>query len=266
MRLSDRHRAVTLFSWAALLFLTLPMLIVLPLSVTDSNVLEMPQHGISFRNWAALFTDPAWSSSIWQSLAIAVAATILAATAGTLCALGCWRLASRVSEAVRLLMLVPLIVPSIVYAVGIYRFYAQFNLLGTFSGVILAHAVTGMPYVIITVSAALANMDRRLEQAARSLGASRFQTIRHVIVPSIGSGIVSGAIFAFIHSWDELVVVLFIASREVMTLPRLIWNSINESLDPRIAAMAVLLMIISVTLLLIEYLWAARRDSLDARS
>lgn len=258
------NRLVYAVAWLSLLYLALPMFAAIPLSLSDSRVLEFPRHSISFRHWARLLSDPVWMGSIWQSFYIALASTFLALTAGTLCAIGCWRLASRWSESVRMLMLVPIVVPSIVYAIGLYRFYAELKLLGTASGVIVAHAVTGIPYVVITVSAALANMDRRLEQAARSLGANQRQIIWGVILPNIVPGMLSGAIFAFIHSWDELVIVLFIASREVTTLPRMIWSTMNESLDPLVAVVAVLLIAVSVALLLSEHLWSAKRKAREA--
>ena len=112
------------------------------------------------------------------------------------------------------------------------------DLVGTALGVVLAHAVTGLPYVVLTVSAALSNLDPRLEQAARGLGASLGQTLRYVIVPNIVPGVLSGAIFAFIHSWDELIVVIFIGGRALFTLPRRMWDGINDNLDPVIAVVA----------------------------
>jgi putative spermidine/putrescine transport system permease protein len=246
-------------AWVALLYLTLPMFVAVPLSLTDSRVLEFPREAISFRHWIRLFTDPAWLSSIGQSFFIAIASTLIALATGTLCAIGCWRIASPLSDSVRLFMLLPIVIPSIIFAIGLYRFYAELRLLGTYTGVIIAHAVTGIPYVVVTVAASLANVDSRLELAARGLGANPWQVIRRVTLPSIVPGMLSGALFAFVHSWDELVVVLFIASREVTTLPRMIWNSINESLDPRIAAIAVVLILVSVLLLLTEQSWSARR-------
>jgi putative spermidine/putrescine transport system permease protein len=164
---------------------------------------------------------------------------------------------------VRVLMLTPMIVPTIIYALGLYRLYAELGLLDTFTGVIAAHATLGLPYVVITVGAALANFDRRLEQAARSLGASSGQTLRWVIVPNILPGILSGAVFAFVTSWDELVVVLFVAGRHVHTLPRAIWTGVSESLDPTIAAVATLLIAVTI-LLLIPALRAGRRDAAGA--
>jgi putative spermidine/putrescine transport system permease protein len=245
-------------AWAVICFLLLPITIVFPVSLTDQRYLSLPQDGLSLQHYANLFTSAAWLGSIGQSFVIACAATVITVIAGTLCAIGCWRINSRLSELVRVLMLVPIIVPSIVYALGIYRFWIDLRLLDTYTGIILAHSVTGIPYVVIIVSTSLANFDPRLEQAARNLGASVGQTLRRVIVPSILPGVISGAIFAFIHSWDELVIVLFIASRAVFTLPRRIWDGINEHLDPTMAAVAAILIVLTTGLLLID-LWVRGR-------
>jgi putative spermidine/putrescine transport system permease protein len=249
-----------IIAWATVLYLVLPITIVIPISVTDQRYLSLPQEGISFRHYVNLLTSEAWLNSILQSFWIATASTLIAVVAGTLCAIGCWRISRRSTELVRALMLLPLIIPSIVYAIGLYRYFGALDLLDRFLGVTLAHGVTGIPYVIITVSTALASFDPRLEQAARGMGANLSQTLRWVILPRIMPGIVSGAIFAFIHSWDELVMVLFIASREVFTLPRKIWDGINENLDPTMAAVAVLLIVFTVLLLAVDSALRARRD------
>ena len=248
-------------AWTIIGFLVLPITIVFPVAFTDKRYLSLPQDHMSLQHFANLFTSEAWLSSIGQSFVIAVAAALLSLVAGTLCAIGCWRIGTRWSEAVRTLMLVPIFVPTIVYALGLYRFWIDLGLLDTYTGVILAHGVTGIPYVVIIVSTSLAGFDPRLEQAARNLGASLAQTLRRVIVPSILPGIVSGGIFAFIHSWDELVIVLFIASRKVFTLPRRIWDGINENLDPTMAAVAAVLILLTTGLLVLNTLLGARREA-----
>lgn len=238
--------------WAVICFLVLPITIVFPVSLTDKRYLSLPEEGISFKHYANLFTSAEWLGSIGQSLYIGIVATAISVTAGTLCAIGCWRLSSRAGEMVRAMMLVPIVVPTIVYALGIYRFWVDLRLLDTYTGVILVHAVTGIPYVVVTVSTALAGFDARLEQAARNLGASPFQALRRIVLPGIMPGVVSGAIFAFIHSWDELVIVLFIASRAVFTLPRRIWDGINEHLDPTMAAVATIMIALTAVLLVLD--------------
>ena len=250
---------VLALAWLVLSFLALPAFIVIPVSFTDKRYLSLPHDGLSLRHWHTFLTSEEWLSSIWQSLWIACAATALAVTAGTLCAVGCWRLATQNAERVRSAMILPLAVPTIVYALGIYRLYVDLDLVGTGLGVVLAHAVTGLPYVVLTVSAALANLDPRLEQAARGLGASIGQTLRHVIVPNILPGVLSGAIFAFIHSWDELLVVLFIGGRALFTLPRRMWDGINDNLDPVIAVVATSLILFTLLVLVAELSLRAKR-------
>jgi putative spermidine/putrescine transport system permease protein len=254
-------RSARLLAWSTALYLVLPILIILPVSLTDQRFLSLPQESLSLRHFATVLGSPEWLHSIWQSFIIAVASTILSVVVGTLCAIGCWRISTRATELIRALMLLPLIIPSIVYAIGLYRYFGPLDLLDRFLGVVIAHGVTGVPYVVITVSTALAAFDPRLEQAARSMGASLSQTLRWVILPRIAPGIFSGGIFAFIHSWDELVMVLFIASRDVFTLPRRIWDGINENVDPAIAAVAMILILFTLLLLFLDQIVRRRRDT-----
>ena len=252
---------VAAFAWLVLSFLALPAFAVIPVSFTDTRYLALPQEHWSLQHWRTFLSSEAWIASIWQSLWIAVVSTVLAVGAGTLCAIGCWRLSSGLSEKVRSLMILPMAVPTIVYALGIYRLYVELDLVGTALGVILAHAVTGLPFVVLTVSASLSNLDPRLEQAARGLGASVRQTLRYVIVPNIVPGVLSGAIFAFIHSWDELIVVIFIGGRALFTLPRRMWDGINDNLDPVIAVVATAMILFTLLVLAAELSLRAKRAS-----
>lgn len=227
--------------WMIIVFLLAPAFVVVPVSLTDRSYLSLPEHGLSLEHWGALIHDPRWLSAFRSSALIAVASTALAVFCGALCAIGCWRMSSRLGNGIRGLVLVPLIIPVVVYALGLFRFYSSIRLLDSYIGVILAHAAMGTPYVFLTTSASLAGFDRRLDRAARSLGATWSQTIRLVIVPIIRPGVLIGAVFAFMSSWDELVIVLFVASRRVATLPRVMWDGIQEQLDPSIAAVAALL-------------------------
>jgi putative spermidine/putrescine transport system permease protein len=254
-------RFATASAWIVAIYLVLPITIIIPVSMTDQRFLSLPHEALSLRHYATVIHSPEWLGAIAQSFWIALGSTLVAVTAGTLCAIGCWRISRRSTEVIRALMLLPIIIPSIVYAIGLYRYFAKLDLLDSFLGVVIAHGVTGIPYVVITVSTALAAFDPRLEQAARGMGASLSQTLRWVILPRIAPGIASGAIFAFIHSWDELVMVLFIASRDVFTLPRRIWDGINENLDPAMAAVAVLLVVFTVLLLLLDMALRRRRGA-----
>jgi putative spermidine/putrescine transport system permease protein len=247
-------------AWTVLLFLILPIAVVIPVSLTDRRYLSMPQNGLSLQHYANLLHSAAWQSSIVQSFFIACLSGTLAVVAGTLCAIGCWRVGTRWTKIVRALMLVPIVVPTIVYALGLYRVYASLGLLDSITGVVLAHAVTGMPYVVVIVSTTLSGMDLRLEMAARSLGAGAWEVIGRVLLPLLRPAVFSGALFAFIHSWDELVIVLFIAGRRVFTLPRRMWDGINDKLDPTLAAVAVLLVVVSAGLLFLDMWLRSRRE------
>lgn len=237
-------------AWLCAGFLVLPLLIVLPVSFTDQRFLSLPRHGISLQHYATLVFDEIWRGAIWRSLLVATTSTLIATCLGTLCAIACWRLGGRFAEWVRLLMLTPIITPGIVCALAFYRHWIDLGLLDTYTGVILANIVLAMPYVVIAVAAALANFDFRLEQAARSLGASMGQTVRLVIVPGVMPGIVAGAILAFTTAWDEITVLLFITGLDVRLLPRVIWDGINDDINPSVAAVAAVLITVTFVILL----------------
>jgi putative spermidine/putrescine transport system permease protein len=236
-----RFGIVLAIAWTLLFYLVAPMFIVVPVSFTDQRYLSLPQHALSLEHYRNIVGDNFWFSSIWKSFLVSCASTTVATTLGTLAAIGCWRIASRFSELARALLLLPLVVPTIVHALGFYRTWIDLGLLDSYPGVILAHIITSLPY-----------FDLRLEQAARNLGASLSQTIFRVIVPCVLPGILSGALFAFVHAWDEIVVLLFITSRRVYLLPRAIWNGINDNVDPTIAAIATLMILVTLTGLLVE--------------
>ena len=233
-------------AWVLLFFLVAPVLIALPVSLTPKRFLSMPKGEYSLRHFEKMFSSPEWMSSFAQSAIIGVATAVLATILGTLCAIGLWRLSSRAGEVLRAVLLLPLVVPPIIAAMAFYRLMVPLGLIDTYAGVILAHTVLAAPLVLITVSASLAGFDIRLEQASRNLGASGLTTMRRVILPAIRPGVVAGAIFAFIASWDEIVVTLFLTKFDVYTLPRRIWNGIRENTDPTVAAAAVVLIVITL--------------------
>lgn len=251
-RTSSAFRLTVFGAWIVVLFLVAPMMIVVPVSLTPERYLSLPNGQLSLRHYDALVSDPIWLRSIRDSLVVGLSATLIAVVLGTLTAIGCWRISSRASNAVRMLMLAPMIVPSIVHALGFYQAWVQFGLIDTYAGLILAHAMKGIPYVVISVSAALVNVDLKLEQAARNLGATVWQTLRMVIVPAAMPGVYAGAVFAFVTSWDELVVNLFVTSRNVYTLPRKIWDGIQDNINPAVAAIATLLMLLTLALMLVR--------------
>jgi putative spermidine/putrescine transport system permease protein len=249
---------IRFLGWVLLLFLVLPSFVVIPVSFTDRDYLSFPEHAPSLMHYESLWASPEWRQALWQSLVVSLGSAALATLFGTLCAVGCWRIDSRFGSAVRWLMLTPVIVPSIVHALGFYRFWIRLGLIDTFFGVILAHVILGMPFVVITVSASLSNFDRRLEQAGRSLGASTAQVLRRVILPAIRPGVLAGAVFAFVTSWDEIVVLLFITSRNIRLLPRMIWDGINDNIDPAVACVASVMILVTLIALVAERLIRSR--------
>ena len=259
---SKPFRITVFWAWIAILFLVLPFAVVFPVSLTPHRYLSLPDGDLSLRHFRTLLDDRTWILSIRDSVIVATGSTIVSIVLGTMTALACWRISSRLSEAVRMIMLAPMIVPSIVHALGFYQVWAQLGLLDTYLGLILAHAMKGTPYVVISVSAALANVDMRLEQAARNLGATAPQALWRVIIPAARPGVLAGSVFAFALSWDELVVTLFLTSRGVYTLPRKIWDGIQDNINPAIAAVASLLIVLTVAIMAIRILLARRRARL----
>lgn len=246
-------------AWVLLLFLVAPALIAIPVSLTPKRFLSMPAGEYSLRHFEKLFGSAEWMSSFMQSAIIGVVSAGAATVLGTLCAIGLWRISSRWGETVRAFLLLPLVVPPIISAMAFYRLMVPLGLIDTYAGLILAHTVLAAPLVLITVSASLAGFDPRLEQASRNLGASSWTTTRRVILPSIRPGVLAGAIFAFIASWDEIVVTLFLSRFDVYTLPRRMWNGIRENTDPTVAAAAVVLIVITLIFFIVQAL-ATRRS------
>jgi putative spermidine/putrescine transport system permease protein len=255
---SGAFRITTFSAWIGLLFLFVPLLVIVPVSFTPNRWLSLPGADWSLQHYSDLIGDETWRRSALDSAIIAFGATSAATTLGTIAAIGCWRVSSGLSDLARGLMLIPIVVPTIVDALGFYQALVQFRLTDTYFGVMIAHTMKGIPYVVISVSAALANFDLRLEQAARGLGANMMMAVRRVVLPSIWPGVLAGAFFAFITSWDDLVINLFIAGRRVSTLPRRIWNSIQDNIDPAVASVATLLMLVTLCGIL-TYLFLERR-------
>ena len=247
-------------AWTILLILIIPSLVSIPVSITSKTYLSLPWEGVSLQHFHNLFTSEEWLSSFGQSLLIASASALLSTAIGTLGAIGLWRIASRFGEMIRTFLLLPLMVPPIISAMAFYRWWVPLGLIDSYLGLILAHCILAIPMVVITVSASLANFDLRLEQASRSLGATVGETVWHVILPVIRPGIAAGAVFAFILSWDEIVVALFISKFDVFTLPRRLWNGMRENTDPTVAAAAVVLIAITLVALVIFALFSRRRQ------
>jgi putative spermidine/putrescine transport system permease protein len=248
--------------WCVLLFLFLPVFITFPISLSDTRWLSMPTQGVSLRHFESLVTSPAWFDAIRESFAIGLCTAFLAILLGTSAAIGMWRLSNRLMSVLRGLILLPLIVPPVVTALGLYRMWVELGIYDLFLGVVLAHALLATPFVVITVSSSLALLDPRIEAASRSLGAGVLRTVWSVIVPNIRAGVLSGGLFAFVVSWDEIVVTLFVSNRNIYTLPRKMWDGIRQNIDPAVAAVATVLILMTIAIVAVV-LVRQRRDSRD---
>ena len=233
-----------------LMFLVLPVLVIVPLSFNSGTFLVYPMQGVSLRWYEAFFSSAEWMRSLKNSLIVAPAATVLAMVFGTLAAIGLTRGDFRGKALVMSLLISPMIVPVVIVGVASYLFFAPLGLGNSYLSLIIVHAVLGVPFVIITVSATLQGFNHNLVRAAASLGASPLTAFRRVTLPLIAPGVISGGLFAFATSFDEVVVTLFLAGPEQATLPRQMFSGIRENLSPTIAAAATLLIVFSVLLLL----------------
>ena len=256
---SARHVALSVIAAALCVFLVLPTLVVIPLSVTETDFITFPPQGFSGRWYAAFFEREEWSGALVTSLTVAVLTTILATTLGTLIGIGLPQLNPKANRLLGLFFLLPMIVPTIITAVALYGPFARLRLIGTMPGLVLAHTILALPFVIINVSAVVQKLDWRIVNASRSLGASPAVALRRVIVPLLAPGIAAGAVFAFLTSFDEVVVALFISGSSATTLPVQMWSGIRFEISPIVAAASCLLLIAS-TLLLAVFSFVKRKS------
>lgn len=237
-------------------FLIAPILIMVPLSFNvepyftyTREMLTFNPDGFSLRWYKDLFSSESWMTSIQNSLIIGVASTLIATFLGTLAALGLSRSEMPFKGLIMGLLISPMIVPLIISAAGMFFFYSSVGLANTLPGVILAHAALGTPFVVITVTATLVGFDHSLTRASASLGAGAGRTFFKIQMPLILPGVISGGLFAFITSFDEIVIVLFLAGVEQRTIPREMWSGIREQISPTILAVASILVAFSILLL-----------------
>ncbi len=250
------HYSFRIICGLIFLFLIFPILVIVPLSFNavpfftfTPEMLSFNPDGYSLRWYEDFFTNLNWRGAVNNSFIIAIFSTLIATTLGTVAALGLSRREVPYRTMLMAILISPMIVPLIISACGMFFFYSRVNLQGTHLGVILAHAALGTPFVVITVTATLVGFDRSLIRAANSLGADGVTTFFKVVVPLILPGVISGALFAFITSFDEVVVILFVGSFEQRTIPWQMFSGIREHISPTILAVATLLVLVSVLLL-----------------
>ncbi|MET4222007.1 putative spermidine/putrescine transport system permease protein [Bradyrhizobium sp. LB14.3] len=232
-----------------LLFLALPIVVVFVLSLSSAAYLTFPPPAFGLRWYKAYFADSNWLDATWLSLWVAAAVVVLSTALGTLAAIGIARLPRPVRIVTTALVLSPLVMPGIIVAIGVYYAFSRYGLIGSPIGIVLAHTCLAVPFVVTSVSASLAGIDPRLEHAALSLGATPCATLWQVTLPLIRPGVLVGALFAFITSFDEVIVALFLSGSGAVTLPRRMWDDLRFQLNPTIAAVSTLTIILTALLL-----------------
>ena len=255
---------------AVAVFLLLPLLAVVPVSFTPMRFLSMPGAVWSWRHYRTLIEDPDWSASILLSLRVALLSTAIAVPLAAAFAVGLWMLRPRLAGLLVGFVLLPMVVPPVISALALYFLLttlSRFNdLVGydTWLGVVLAHVVVVSPFAVVLLLAALSQVDRRTDLAARGMGASVGARALRVILPQIRFAIASAALLCFVLSWEEIGVTLFITSVDAVTLPRLMWMGLRDNIDPAIAAMSVVLIALTALALALRAL-LRQRDERSAR-
>ena len=250
-------------------FLIAPILTIIPLSFNAEDfftftpgMLALDPEAYSLKHYEDFFTNPDWQQALRNSVMIAPVATIISVTLGTLAAIGLSQSHVPCKGAIMAILISPRIGPLIISAAGMYFFYSRIGLQGTYWGVVLAHAALGIPFVIITVTATLVGFDRSLTRAAANLGANPVTTFFKIQMPLILPGVISGGLFAFITSFDEVVVVIFVGSAGQQTLPWQMFNGLREQISPTILAVATILVSISIVLLTVVEILRRRSERL----
>jgi len=243
--------AALVFHTLFILFILAPLVAVVLVSFTDKGYLSLPSNGPSLRWFRAILDYPGFIDAFWMSLYLGIAASSIAVAVSIPAALAIGRYQFPGREAVTGVFLSPLMVPSVVLGVSFLRFFNQIGISGTFIGITLAHVIMIMPYAIRLVLASVTGMPRDAEQAAATLGASSLTVFRRITFPLILPGIAGGWLLAFITSFDEVTMTIFVASPETMTLPVRMYHHISQTIDPLIASISTLLIVLTVALLLI---------------
>jgi putative spermidine/putrescine transport system permease protein len=245
-----------------LFYLIFPIFVVIPVSFSSAKFLQFPPPGLSLQWYDKYFSRRDWTDATLLSLRIGAITAVFATVLGTLASLALVRGRFWGRNLINSFLVSPLIIPSIIVAIGVYFFYARLQIVGRPFALALAHTALAIPFVVVNVSATLYGFDERLEYAAMNLGANRWQTFFKVTLPIIRPGVLAGALFAFITSFDELIVALFISGSSAVTLPRKMWDGLRMEIDPTIAAVSTLLIVVSVLILVSAELLRQRGERL----
>ena len=237
---------LTVFVALVFVFLLLPTLLAVPMSFSDTTFLVFPPKGFTLDWYENFFTSRRWTAPTWLSLKLATITTLVSLVIGIMASLALVRGKLPGKRALHIFILSPMMTPLIVTGFAVYGLYARMHLIGTTLGMVIAHVIICVPYVILVVTANLYRFDLSLERAARSLGAGPLRTFRHVTLPLILPGVMAGAIFSFIESLDELVLVLFLIGTKKMTLPLRMFSEIQFRINPTVAAASTVFIIAAI--------------------
>ncbi len=236
-----------------ILFLILPILIIIPMSFSSSKYLEFPPPGFSLQWYEKFFESDSWTRALMNSLQIGIITTILALILGIMAAQGIHKTNFKGKSLLLDFFMMPMLVPAIIVGISILRFESDLKINGTITGLVVAHTLLAIPFVIRTVLASLSGLNPNFELAAQNLGATKFQAFMKVTFPIIKPAIFSGAMFAFATSFDEIVVSQFICGIRVKTLPKVMWDGLNQQLDPTITSIAaIMITVITLTMVIVN--------------
>ncbi len=263
---SSRAFPLALVTVPTLIFLIIPTLVVVPMALTPRRYIEFPPSGVSIHSFSDLLRDSQWMGAAFTSLQVALIAVLVACFVGTAAAIALHGTTFPGKGIVVGIIVAPIVVPLVVLALGDYQFFARYGLVGTVLGIGLAHSVVATPYAFLAVQASLTGLDPALVRSAHSLGAGFFAVVRHVYLPVILPGLLTGAVFAFAVSFDEAVISLFLQGPDATTLPVKMFNDIRFQLSPKIAAVSSLLVAMTTLILFTHISLVLRRRALSRRS
>lgn len=251
---------VRVFAFLSSIVLVVPTVVVAGTAFTEGTIITFPPKGFSLRWFDEVLTDPIWTEAIRTSLQVGLLAACMAIVVGTLLALAAARGAGRLRSLFVAAGLMPMVVPLAVVAIGVYFVFVRVGLYGGIMSLAIAHAVLGVPFVFVNVLAALRALDLHVEEAARACGANYPRTLVRVTLPQILPASLIGGLFAFITSWDEVVVAIFLNTPTFRTLPVVIWGQVRSGLEPSTSAVATLLTLVSLLVFAVASVVSSRRD------
>lgn len=237
---------------AVITFLLLPLVVIIPLSLTPTSFLSFPTGELSLRHYEALFTDPKWMGSAADSLIVAILSALACTLLSVAMAAGLWLTNTRLAPLFITIALVPIVAPQVVSAMIVYYLEARLGILDSYIGLVVGHCIVALPYAVIAMLVAFSRLGRSLERASRSLGAGTWTTLWRVLLPNVKSGIFGAAFLSFIISWDEVAVTLFISGLNVMTLPKRIWDGLRFDINPVIASVSVVMILLTTAVLIAQ--------------